>query len=422
MDAIRSILGLEAGDADWLALLRVGELVAGCEAVAACRVRAEGELGVLRVATGALLRERMVADGFGEDVVAAAVRGYVQEPVAVLQVVYGVADIVAGANPYGCNQYGEGWAEEHDGNSTKYEVTGFSGKKSKMLINKQGGNTVEVATKEKKVGKDAYPDASERGLKKEADKAAEENAKKVEENKPKKKRYFEPAKTLKEAKANTASLVGGDLKKVTWGKYMTLEQINEYNEVMAEMYEKYPLKVEVAKLGSYSKFGSEGAHNKWKLWLNSGKVTVETQINQDSGVTGCHRFKTGWKSYAKPDSMGYTRHNVGATPDGISIKAVMTHEHGHAIHSLVAAYAKNSNKVNADKKLVADCVAAQNKLTEAYNRALKDGDMKKISRYARTDTAEFFAECFAARELGEELPDYINSALDNVIKIGIKKS
>lgn len=181
MDAIRSILGLEAGDADWLALLRVGELVAGCEAVAACRVRAEGELGELRAATGELLRERMVADGFGEDVVAAAVRGYVQEPVAVLQVVYGVGDIVAGANPYGCNQYGEGWAEEHDGNSTKYEVTGFSGKKSKMLINKQGGNTVEVATKEKKVGKDAYPDASERGLKKAADKAAEENAKKVEE-------------------------------------------------------------------------------------------------------------------------------------------------------------------------------------------------------------------------------------------------
>lgn len=422
MDAIRSILGLEAGAPEWMVLRGVEVLCGECEALAAARVAGERGLYGLRVATGGLLRERLMGEGFSDDVVESAYAAYLRGPVEVLQVLYGHGDVVRGANPYGCNQYGEGWSEEHEGNSTKYEVTGFSGKKSKMLINKHGGNTVEVATKDKKVGKDAYPDASERGLKKAADEAEEENAKKVEENKPKKKRYFEPAKTMAEAKKNTASLVGGDAKKVTWGKYMTLEQVNEYNEVMAEMYEKYPLIVEVAKLGSYSKFNSEGAHNKWKLWLSSGKVTVETQINQDSGVMGCHRFKTGWKSYEKPDSMGYTRHNVGATPDGISIKAVMTHEHGHAIHSLVAAYAKNSHKVNADKKLVDDCVAAQNTLTAAYNRALKDGDMKKISRYARTNTAEFFAECFTARELGEELPDYINSALDNVIKIGKKKS
>lgn len=83
----------------------------------------------------------------------------------------GAGDAVQAANPYGCNQYGEGWAEEHNGNSTKYETTGFSGKQSKMLTHEADGNKVSVATKEKRPGKGAYPDASNEGLEKAAESA-----------------------------------------------------------------------------------------------------------------------------------------------------------------------------------------------------------------------------------------------------------
>lgn len=90
-------------------------------------------------------------------------------------------EAVQAANPYGCNQYGEGWKEEHNGNSTKYETTGFSGKQSKMLTHEADGNKVSVATKEKKPGKGAYPDASNEGLEKAAE--SEKDAKEAKLNK-----------------------------------------------------------------------------------------------------------------------------------------------------------------------------------------------------------------------------------------------
>lgn len=137
MDEIKCVLGLDAGCADWLALRGVCELVEGCEAVAAARVRAEGELAGLREECWAVMEGRLREAGFGEEALVAARGVWRQEP-RVLCAAVGI-EVIGAANPYGCNQYGEGWAEEHDGNSTKYEVTGFSGKKSKMLINKQGG-------------------------------------------------------------------------------------------------------------------------------------------------------------------------------------------------------------------------------------------------------------------------------------------
>lgn len=91
----------------------------------------------------------------------------------------GAGDAVQAANPYGCNQYGEGWAEEHNGNSTKYETTGFSGKQSKMLTNAADGNKVSVATNAKHPGKGAYPDASNKGLEKAAESAEEAKEKKL---------------------------------------------------------------------------------------------------------------------------------------------------------------------------------------------------------------------------------------------------
>lgn len=57
----------------------------------------------------------------------------------------------AAANPYGCNQYGEGWSSAHDGNST--ERVG----KAKLLTHKDGdGNVRQIDTKKRYPGKGAY--------------------------------------------------------------------------------------------------------------------------------------------------------------------------------------------------------------------------------------------------------------------------
>lgn len=119
-------------------------------------------------ARGASLEElREEAKGWRPDTVALAA----DMAANVRKGLVGAGDAVQAANPYGCNQYGEGWAEEHNGNSTKYETTGFSGKQSKMLTHEADGNKVSVATKEKRPGKGAYPDASNEGLEKAAESA-----------------------------------------------------------------------------------------------------------------------------------------------------------------------------------------------------------------------------------------------------------
>lgn len=60
-------------------------------------------------------------------------------------------DAVSAENPYGCNQYGEGWSEPHDGSST--ERIG----KDKLLTKKDAdGNVRQIATKKRYPGKAAY--------------------------------------------------------------------------------------------------------------------------------------------------------------------------------------------------------------------------------------------------------------------------
>ena len=77
-------------------------------------------------------------------------------------------DRLAAANPYGCNQYGEGWACPHNGNSTAYrDMSPFSGGdgRSKVLTSENDGNTVDLKTDKKRVGKDDYPSAESAALK-----------------------------------------------------------------------------------------------------------------------------------------------------------------------------------------------------------------------------------------------------------------
>lgn len=80
------------------------------------------------------------------------------------------------ANPYGCNQYGEGWAEPHDGNSTGYQQMGPGKPERKVLTTEHGGNKVEKVTHDKHPGKGAYEHADNNAL----DKTAKEEREKRE--------------------------------------------------------------------------------------------------------------------------------------------------------------------------------------------------------------------------------------------------
>ena len=342
-----------------------------------------------------------------------------------------------------------GWSEPHDGSST--ERIG----KDKLLTKKDAdGNVRQIATKKRYPGKAAYLGVGKDGKKgeepkpepkpeakkpepepepKPEPKKKEKPEKKPDEKTPKKqeppksdeaprKRYFAPATTKAEAKRNTASLLTGkykdDVSCVTWGSNTPLEVQNEYNETLAEMLEKYPLAVPITKLGSYTDTNDScGAQCVTSFGLSSG-ASVKLQINQDHESGGLHGFKR-WNLYTPEEvanSGGFTRFNVGASENGISVRSVMIHEYGHAIH----ARARFLERFGffSDRSTYNKAKAAQKSVADAYNLAKQNGDIKKLSRYASTKPEEFFAECFAAREDGEKLPSYINKMLDKVIKLG----
>jgi hypothetical protein len=57
--------------------------------------------------------------------------------------------------------------------------------------------------------------------------------------------------------------------------------------------------------------------------------------------------------------------------------------------------------------------------TQAYEKAFETGDIYSLSQYGSKNPREFFAECFAARYMGEKLPDYVETLMVEVFENGI---
>lgn len=99
-----------------------------------------------------------------------------------------------------------------------------------------------------------------------------------------------------------------------------------------------------------------------------------------------------------------------------SLKSTISHEYGHV---LADQYFGQINKFRANKDfeyfesnpLYQKCRLVQ----QTYAKALNDGEIYNISYYASTSEYEFFAECFAKKEMQQELPDYIEDMLERVL-------
>ena len=102
-----------------------------------------------------------------------------------------------------------------------------------------------------------------------------------------------------------------------------------------------------------------------------------------------------------------------------SIKATISHEYGHVIAD---QYFGQINKKYANEKFSYldsnECYKKCKEVLKAYFKALNNKDIYKISYYASTDDKEFFAECFAKKQMGEKLPDYIDEMIERVLKNG----
>ena len=100
------------------------------------------------------------------------------------------------------------------------------------------------------------------------------------------------------------------------------------------------------------------------------------------------------------------------------VRVAVIHEYGHIIAD---QYFGQINGKDANPNYAKDTKLREmvKKWDDAFIKALQNGDIYNLSRYGRTDAHEFFAECFAAREMGEKLPDYVESLMKEVLDNGI---
>lgn len=239
---------------------------------------------------------------------------------------------------------------------------------------------------------------------------------------------FTPAKTKEEAvefMQNFAENV--DLKGVS------RSTANKINETLAELTDKYPINKLTTIAADERKAVMSANHSKLSINPRSiGKVLDEAHDNfikqQEANGYSIDMIKLRWEGKRMPpvfqkeiqkleNELRFTRWGVSESYEN-KVKATVIHEYGHIIAD---QYFGQMNGVNAnshyqtDPKLREMCA----KWESVFQKSIDNGDIYKLSRYGRSNVKEFFAESFAAREMGEKLPDYVESLMKEVLDNGI---
>lgn len=250
---------------------------------------------------------------------------------------------------------------------------------------------------------------------------------------------FTPAKTIKDAEKYAAE------KFTTHGASFSgvknIDSLNRFNATLDKLFADHnPEKlVEIITKGSKSVWGSANRStiNTYKQFMNNPvdavkSSTVDWKANNDSVI---EKYKAGLlkaeenlkndpqsyiaKHYIKLYTNGikqyqernlYSRHNV--VYPGLEIESVYTHEFGHVLADQVF---QQINKRVSSYKL--EMGIKKNLVDHTFRLAKSNGDIYKVSKYASTNSHEFFAESFTVWKMGQEnLPDYIIDMFKEVLK------
>lgn len=121
MKTLTDILNLPETARESDIALAVIELVNDNERILAIKTELEKELQWLREQTADLFIEHLQAakNISDEDAIQAARAMWEANPALASAALLGDSEAVLAANPYGCNQYGEGWKQPHNGKQSK---------------------------------------------------------------------------------------------------------------------------------------------------------------------------------------------------------------------------------------------------------------------------------------------------------------
>lgn len=243
-----------------------------------------------------------------------------------------------------------------------------------------------------------------------------------------KKPEFTPAKTREEAEEYAKKFA----ENVDYSG-ISVDNCNKINKTLDELTEKYPTN-KLEKLGHKPRKRNASATACYDE-LNISRKLDKSLDN--TAYDAAHKERTRKmiqdiqsrypNGRIPPDikrqisklesSLNFDRWTVSGSKEN-HLEAVITHEYGHILSDqyfgMINEYKANPNYAN-DMRLRQ---MSQN-WRNARKQAIKNGDIYKISEYAKSDDYEFFAECFAARELGETLPTYVEELMTEVLNNGI---
>ena len=260
-------------------------------------------------------------------------------------------------------------------------------------------------------------------LKEEADQ--EEDLKEEEEEV---KEVFVPAETIEEAQEYASRFADS----VNY-KGMSVKNANAVNEYLTDLTRKYPINT-LENLGVSSTRGAIMRANFSSITMNPkklGKVlTEEAEIfkkRQDQIRANIEIMKGRYsgkipsavqrKIDKLTDSLNFTRWAVHDNYDD-HLKAVLSHEYGHLLSD---QYFGMINDIRANPAYRANpkMPELKRRWEDAFYLAIDNGDIYTLSEYGRSNVYEFFAESFAAREMGETLPSYVEELMKETLENGI---
>lgn len=213
---------------------------------------------------------------------------------------------------------------------------------------------------------------------------------------------------------------------------ISLENANAINEQLLLLSQKYPIG-RLDSLGSGKTRGVMSAN--WRCITINGKKLGRTLSEEeenfnmtqawDRAQIRAYREKYGERIprdiQARIDKLEtglkYSRWGVHSSYDD-HVKVVLTHEYGHVLSDQYFGMI-NDDMANPNYKTDWRLRSMRQRWDEARTQAFETGDIFGISKYGSTKSTEFFAECFTAREMGENLPPYIESLMQEVLANGI---
>lgn len=237
---------------------------------------------------------------------------------------------------------------------------------------------------------------------------------------------FIPAKSIKEAEKYA---VDKKIAKVAKLGNMDIDRANVVNQTLERLRKKYPTKtldsleyngrLKTANAKANFSYIIVGPHHEdngyWEnreKYLNEYNELIKKYKNVREAQTYVKRLKKAVKELE--EELKYERWSVSSVH---GLDATITHEYGHVIAD---QYFGQINGLRAKSNYFEESVQEQNEYIHGvYKKAKGNGDIYKISCYASTDEAEFFAETFAMYDKNEKLPDYIREMIEVILKDGI---